>query len=104
MEREDLDWYHNEILFQCGLAMQAGNDLYGWIRAAEQEFPNVYPPYRKHGLRIWNCVIMIFLATGNISKMLWPGPKSSKFVKKRAAELRADLEIQDSDLCSRDFR
>ena len=88
-ERQIANIFLNEITNQCKFALMAYEDLRQALNSND-------------ALRIWYFIHAFLTATGNISKLLWPGNRK---YRKRGAKLRESLSVGDnSPLKKREFR
>lgn len=80
----------SEIAFQIRIALNANQRLKGAVDKGDK-------------IEIWGSIQSILVSSANVSKILWPPPKS-KYTNNGAA-LRRVLQINDDDILSnRDFR
>ena len=81
--------FQTEIKRQCKFAIIANNDLFLALKTGDVD-------------RLWYSVQSFLVATGNLSKLLWPSKSS---LPNRGVELRQSLSINDnSPLAPRTFR
>lgn len=89
METRILRFFQMEVERQCKFALIAVEDLQQSLKVINMD-------------RIWYSIQALLVATGDISKLLWP---TKPLLPERGKELRESLSISDnSPLESREFR
>jgi hypothetical protein len=87
-----------EVVTQCQFAIMAIEDL----ENALKDMNDMNRPASNGMTRIWYSIQAFLIATGNLSKLLWP---STPAILERGSELRASLSVEDNScLQPRTFR
>jgi hypothetical protein len=89
MDQRLLRIFQLEVVKQCQFAIMAIQDL----ENALKDLNDMNCPASNGMTRIWYSIQAFLIATGNLSKLLWP---PTPIIPERGTELRASLSVEEN--------